>query len=86
MRFKLRGEWGYTPFKLEESDKPYLTALKFTCPQQYEALMAVSEELTLTYEQIAVQLKCPVNTLKTRTHRARSKIKAWRKEHAPRTS
>lgn len=62
MRFKLRGEWGYTPFKLEESDKPYLTALKFTCPQQYEALMAVSEELTLTYEQIAAQLKCPVNT------------------------
>lgn len=68
----------FVEFKLTEADRPLLEALKFTSKAQYVVLLHAQQENHLSYVQIAEQLQIPVNTVKTRLHRARQKIVKWR--------
>ncbi len=68
----------FTNFKLTEADRPFLDTLKFTSEAQYHVLLRAQQEQRLSYEQIAADLQIPLNTVKTRLHRAREKITKWR--------
>lgn len=65
-------------FVLKGTDSPYLTVLKYRSPKQYEVLIHVRDHPEQTYGEVAKALDCPVNTVKTRLHRARLKIHEWR--------
>lgn len=72
-------------FRLEESDRPFLTLLKVNHFDQWNVLMEVHSELegidqlNMPYDVVADNLKIPLNTVKSRLNRARYKIINWRK-------
>lgn len=50
-------------------------------PLPFRAVMVLHGLAGLTYEETARALKLPVNTVKTRVHRAKAKLKAWLEKH-----
>ena len=65
-------------FVLKGTDSPYLTVLKYRSEKQYEVLIYLRDHPGLSYGDLAKALNAPVNTIKTRLHRARIKIQEWR--------
>ncbi len=74
----------YFSFVLTESDAGHLEALKRINEGQYTVLMHANpvDGKHLSYQQIADQLGIPLNTVKTRLHRARERIARWREKYA----
>ena len=70
----------YRVFKVSDSDDPYLTTLFYTNKDQWYALTITQGPEWRSYEECAKQLKIPINTFKTRLHRAKQKIVQWRTE------
>jgi DNA-directed RNA polymerase specialized sigma24 family protein len=65
-------------FVLMGTDSPYLTVLKSESPKQYEVLIHIRDHPEHEYSEVAAALGIPVNTVKTRLHRARQRILEWR--------
>lgn len=65
-------------FHLKSMDAPYVTALKFVSKPQYDVLIYVRDNPELPYMEGAKVMGVPINTFKTRLHRARVKILKWR--------
>lgn len=65
-------------FELAPKDERYLETLRLVNRAQYDVLMATHIPDRLSNQKVAVQLGIPLNTVKTRLHRARLKISKWR--------
>src|SRR5258708_1803608 len=68
----------YKMVKICPSDKPFLILLKIISRPQYDALMLTQQESWTSYKEFAHELQWPVNTFKTRLHRARRRLLEWR--------
>ena len=76
------GNGRYKEFKVTESDAPFMQTLKYTSHPQYHLLMLTQGKTWRSYHELAIEVGCPVNTVRTRLHRARAKIIKWREAEA----
>lgn len=66
-------------FELQAGDTPFLMLLQIQSQPQLDVLIAFHTTPPTSYQTIATDLAIPVNTVRTRLHRARQKILEWRK-------
>lgn len=66
-------------FHLLDTDTSLLITLRFTARDQYDLLVAAYRQPRPTYAKLAEELQIPINTVRSKLSRAKSKILAWRK-------
>lgn len=66
--------------KLRPEDKEFLYCLMISSINQYRVIIAVKDNPEKSNSTLAAEMGIPLNTFKTRLHRAREKITKWRWE------